>query len=216
MKSSLRRFRSADDEVGKCPRTGGYHNAEIPIEDLPETKNAQGFIEAVSPDKYAGDPRWPKVCECGYVFSLVDDRDNWQVFRESIYRRTDTGEEMTLRNAPAGAIWNAWWLMDHRGGVNGQHLICRLPGGHDWDIDGRASNCDSPCANCGKPYHACQCKYPNGYRDARPHQCWVRHGTPPNLTVDKGAPGESCHAGAGSIIVPGWHGFLRNGALVSC
>jgi hypothetical protein len=40
----------------------------------------------------------------------------------------------------------------------------------------------------------------------------VRHGTPPDVTVDKN--GLTCNAGGGSIQVPGWHGFLRNGELV--
>jgi hypothetical protein len=47
----------------------------------------------------------------------------------------------------------------------------------------------------------------------------VRTGEPPNLTVGKGQPGESCTAGAGSIWVDmpnGWHGFLTRGYLVEC
>jgi hypothetical protein len=34
------------------------------------------------------------------------------------------------------------------------------------------------------------------------------------LTVDKN--GDTCAAGAGSILTPAWHGFLRNGELVAC
>ncbi len=43
----------------------------------------------------------------------------------------------------------------------------------------------------------------------RPHKCWIRHGTPPDLTVDKN--GVTCNAGAGSILVGDYHGFLVNG-----
>jgi len=44
------------------------------------------------------------------------------------------------------------------------------------------------------------------------HHCWVRHGVPPSITVDKNGP--TCEAGAGSILTKNWHGFLRNGMLV--
>jgi hypothetical protein len=70
-----------------------------------------------------------------------------------------------------------------------QHLYVVTPGGHWWDIDGRASNCTM--------------------KDDKQHRCWVRHGEPPNVTVDKA--GLTCKAGAGSIKVDGYHGFLRNG-----
>jgi hypothetical protein len=211
----LRRYRStssADDKP--CPLPQKYHDAMVDIGEAAEQKSAQGYITAPSVDLYQDDPRWPAQCACGYVFSVTDDNDHWQVFGKSIYRREGTTVEYTLEDAPPGAIWNAWWLGDFHKGPDGQCLICRLPGGHDWNIDGIASNCDSPCARCGKPRHACQCKYPNGYQDSKPHKCWVRHGQPPKLTVDKN--GVTCGAGAGSIVVPGWHGFLRNGVLVPC
>lgn len=76
---------------------------------------------------------------------------------------------------------------------DGPQLVVILPGGYPWNIDSRASN-------CGKPYD---------YR----HRCWRRHGEPPDITVDKS--GRTCAAGAGSIAVPGWHGFLRDGMLVT-
>jgi len=61
-------------------------------------------------------------------------------------------------------------------------------------MDDRASNC--------------------GSRDDDEHRCWVRHGEPPDLTVDK--QGLTCTAGAGSIVTDTWHGFLRGGYLVDC
>jgi hypothetical protein len=75
---------------------------------------------------------------------------------------------------------------------DGLHLVVRLPNGHVWNIDHRASNCTMKL----------------DYE----HRCWIRHGEPPNITVDKN--GLTCQAGAGSILAGDWHGFLRNGELV--
>jgi len=139
------------------------------------------------------DSRWPIVCDCGHAFT---DADHWQVFVERIYRRVDTSETMTLRTAPPGAMWNGWWLAEHGRwvGPDGMSLHVRCPDGHDWCIDARASNCTM--------------------KDDHVHKCWVRHGEPPNITVDKN--GHTCAAGAGSIQTPKWHGFLRGGFLVEC
>lgn len=116
-----------------------------------------------------------------------------------IYRRADTGAETTLNDAPPGAIWRATWyegeeLHDRVVGQDGQSWCCKMPGGRTWLIDSRASNCGLP--------------------DDDTHNCWIRHGVAPNFTVDKNGP--TCSAGAGSIVVPGWHGFLRNGVLEEC
>ena len=217
MRVWLRRYRSADPETKPCPLPEKYHQAMTLIGDRAEKKDADGYVESISQEVYADDPRWPVKCECGYEFGPLAP-DEFQVFSRSLYRRTDTGEIMTLEDAPAGAIWNAWWQFNRQ--TDGQSLNCICPGGHHWNIDGRAGNCDSPCVNCGQPYHAHtwankgqnegpnQCK---NYQDARPHQCWIRHGTPPKLTVDKN--GVTCGAGAGSILAPGWHGFLTDGEL---
>lgn len=70
----------------------------------------------------------------------------------------------------------------------------KLPDGRTWYIDSRASNCDKPGDSS--------------------HRCWVRHGEPPNLTVDK--IGNTCGAGGGSIATDGYHGFLRGGFLERC
>lgn len=63
----------------------------------------------------------------------------------------------------------------------------------EWDIDSRASNCTM--------------------REDNVHRCWVREGEPPIVTVGK--RGRTCAAGAGSIAVTGFHGFLRNGQIVA-
>ena len=136
------------------------------------------------------DPRWPTHCSCGYVFT-PDDDDQWQVFGRSLWRRRDSGEVLTLEDMPPGAMWDATWLHDVRGwcGPDGRSLVVRLPNGRDWHIDGRASNCTMPKDDV--------------------HKCWVRTGEPPVLTVGKG--GNTCAAGAGSILAGNYHGFLRNG-----
>ena len=112
-----------------------------------------------------------------------------------IYKRSDTGEEITLRDAPVGAIWRADWYEDmpEYTGTDGKSYVCRTPGG-DWMIDGRASNCTKPNDN--------------------EHKCWCRHGEAPNFTVNK--VGNTCAAGAGSIMMRNYHGFLINGELTDC
>jgi hypothetical protein len=72
---------------------------------------------------------------------------------------------------------------------DGTHLTVVLPNGEYWDIDSRANNCTM--------------------KEDRIHRCWIRHGEPPNVTVDKNGP--TCQAGAGSIMAGSYHGFLRNG-----
>lgn len=118
----------------------------------------------------------------------------------SLFRRSDTGESIELRNAPPGAMWYAtwykvegsnpaqyWFSWDNQ---NTPPLIVQTPGGA-WNIDSRASNCTM--------------------KEDRLHRCWVRHGEPPNITVDKN--GLTCAVGAGSIQCGNYHGFLRNGEL---
>lgn len=72
------------------------------------------------------------------------------------------------------------------------HLMVQMPDGGTWDIDSRASNCTM--------------------KEDRNHRCWIKHGEAPNITVDKN--GNTCAAGAGSIQMINWHGFLREGKLV--
>ena len=79
---------------------------------------------------------------------------------------------------------------------DGSHLTCVLPNGHQWSIDQRASNC--------------------GRREDKTHRCWVRHGDPEKgepVHVDKN--GDTCTAGAGSILAGDYHGFLHNGRLTT-
>lgn len=181
---SLRRYSSA----GSCPLNPGdysYHNAETLIEPL-----VVATKEIPAEDPNIQDPRWPEKCGCGYTFQ---PSDNLQVSLERIFRRTDTGHEYTLRAAPPGAMWFAWWLERVKTwcGPDGRALIVRLPDGRDWHIDSRASNCTMP--------------------EDTEHRCWVRHGEVPKITVDK--DGNTCKAGKGSIKTASWHGFLIDGVL---
>lgn len=206
----LRRYRS-----GECP--AGYkafHNADVVIgehgrEDCKEFHEGQPVHGDLWPHE---DARWPVKCDhCEYAFAETDE---WQFNPNQLYHRADTGEKFTLRRAPIGAIWESPWMARYHGycGPDGRSLHARCPGGDDWGIDSRASNCDSPCTHCGTAYHAHKGDLGHSYEDARPHKCWVRHGEPPELTVDKA--GVTCGAGAGSIQTSNWHGFLRSGWFV--
>lgn len=119
------------------------------------------------------------------------------VANDHLWRRVDTGEEKVLRDFGPGVMWYADWLNDFHVGPDGRCLVVRTPGG-DWVIDSRASNCTLP--------------------EDKGHQCWIRHGPAPEITVDKN--GKTCGAGAGSIGVGEgakyYHGFLRNGWLEQC
>lgn len=135
--------------------------------------------------------RWPTRCECGYTFVDTDER---QIFSESLYIRSDTGETVTLADAPAGAMWFAAWMRGFfRPQIGDSPLIVKTPGG-DWMVDAQASNCTMA----------------DDHNQER-HHCWVAHGTPPEITVDKN--GVTCAAGAGSIQAGTYHGFLRGGYL---
>lgn len=190
---SLRRYSRGDNNI--CP-VNCYHNASIPIE-----SGVDGIDEHAKSDSWShDDSRWPKQCSCGYVFT---EQDVWQLFTATIYKRVDTGEEYTLRDAPDGAMWYADWILHGRlpddpnrcyMGPDGHSLVVKVVGGHDWMVDGRASNCTMP--------------------DDDVHKCWCRYGDPRtgNITVDKSC--NTCNAGGGSILTDKWHGFLRDGMFV--
>lgn len=84
---------------------------------------------------------------------------------------------------------------------DGRHLYVvmpRDPSGYSrhWSPDNRASNCMLP--------------------EDREHRCWVSHGDPAAGTLHVDKAGRTCTAGAGSIALPHWHGFLHNGTLRRC
>jgi hypothetical protein len=134
-KVGLRRFRR---EAGACSASRGYCDAIADLGTAPIVRDAEGYWQVdktlfTFPDE--SDPRWPTECEhCGVPFTAADHFQDWS---EQLYTRSDTGEAMTLREAPPGAIWDASWYS--RKGPDGKSLICKTPGG-DWWIDGSASN----------------------------------------------------------------------------
>lgn len=111
-----------------------------------------------------------------------------------LYIDPSTGVVLPLYTWPPGAMWYGGSQGGCKPGPDGKYLWVMCPGGI-WCIDSIASNCDR--------------------RDDEEHRCWVRHGVPPNVTVDKN--GRTCGAGAGSILIRrgdgAFHGFLRNGWL---
>jgi hypothetical protein len=185
-------------ENGDCPKNGCYHNNQVDLDTVKHEPNTVITMEdkddAIAPPS---DPRWPTHCVCGHKFA--DDAPK-QLFVERVYERTGTGERMILRDAPPGAMYNAWWNPECWKGKDGLALVVRCPDGHDWNIDAVCSNCTLP--------------------DDKAHRCWLRHGQVPNITVDKVGPADNgdttCSAGGGSILTPKFHGFLRGGELVGC
>jgi hypothetical protein len=177
-----------------CPETGSYHNAHSPLIGTLEVPPGKSR-DPLSVEAFADDQRWPTHCGCGHVFSAMANR---QVWMEQVYTRSDNGEDVKLRSAPPGAVWNAEWMAGRDGftGPDGRCLICKCPDGHDWMIDGRASNCTMP--------------------DDDVHKCWVRHGRPEDGTLHVDKNGNTCAAGAGSIATPRFHGFLHHGELYDC
>jgi len=132
---TLRRYVSSDR--AKCPLAHGYHDADAPFGEQPARfktdqdgrKLLFGYDELAPPPE---DPRWPTHCACGYAFEPSDSR---QVFFDLVYRHAVTGDRMTLKSAPPGAMWNAWWRSPKEDGI---HLMVKLPNGSEWSVDGDA------------------------------------------------------------------------------
>lgn len=196
----LRRYTSyRDPDLPTCPRDGGRwntsHGAMLILGRHPATMipEAEGWVTMAIDNRDSqiswppdDDPRWPTHCECGFAFRDSDPHQRWT---DMLYRRDDTGETTTLRAAPDGAMWDAVWSPWK--GPDGRSLVVKCPGGSEWMIDGRATNCTLP--------------------NDTVHRCWIRHGEPPRITVDKN--GVTCSAGAGSIQIGNYHGFLRDGVF---
>ncbi len=136
-----------------CPHHLYGHDAEVRIEDGRVAERPQDAAVNDDPGNH-DDPRWPRRCSCGYQFM---PKDEWQLFRRTIYLRADNGAETTLAEAPVGAMYDAPWLhgMHHYRVVDGQTLVVKLPGGAEWVIDGESSS--------------------GGF--------WERTGTPPRITA---------------------------------
>lgn len=123
------------------------------------------------------------------------------------FRRVDTGEVLTRKELPPGAMWQADWMGDdYRVNGGGPVIVVILPNGNEWMPGSRSANCPHRAHNGGEWVE---------------HDCWCVHGEMPNIHVDKTPePGRStCTAGAGSISSGqgdhNWHGFLHHGHLVT-
>lgn len=166
----------------------GSHNAQTHLVD--SAKIADWALGG-SPEDYPAE-RWPTRCEhCGAPVPADALR---HIYHNRLYD-TPSG-----RPEPGDLFWAPWYHDPKRGFCPWEnchdprgHLIAILPNGHPWDIDTRASNCTMP--------------------EDKTHRCWVRRGEPPDITAGKG--GHTCSAGAGSIAVTGYHGFLQNGEFTN-
>jgi hypothetical protein len=151
VRRALRRF-VFSSEAEPCPLKAGYHNALAPIDEVDHPLDARITIT----DAFANDdPRWPTACACGYAFV---DADHRQLFVDRLYRRSDTGRETTLDEAPPGAMWDGEPDPEHAKnmtGPDGISLVVKLPDGSAWCVDGTSSS---------------------GGR-------WTRHGKPPKVTA---------------------------------
>jgi len=188
VRTGLRRYTHHD---GAWTCEAGWHQALTITGTAPATFDENGYLRPIDAVDH-NDTRWPRTCaDCGYEFT---DDDPWQEWTDRLYRRSDTGEEITLRDASPGASWDATWLPDNYRGPDGIALVVKCPSGREWMVDSEASNCT---------------------RKGEAHQCWVRHGDPREcrVTVDKN--GDTCAAGAGSIVAGDYHGFLRDGVLTA-
>lgn len=111
-----------------------------------------------------------------------------------IMRNLVTGERLASNKLPIGALYAARSVGSggYAPGYDKLAIMCVCPDRWHWPIDGRASNCTM--------------------KDDDNHRCWVRHGTvSERVHVDK--KGFTCAAGAGSLQIPGWHGYLHEHQL---
>jgi hypothetical protein len=188
------------ESLNDCPcsygRQGsaGIHNAYASLGNREGTEDWHCFGKN---EDYPSE-RWPTKCEhCGQpvptAFKPTKIGEDGisvthQVFTWRLYN-TNSGKP-----EPGDVFWiklhepNECWNWDN---CNGVHLHGIGPNGDEWDVDGRASNCSM--------------------RGDRAHRCWVRTGSPEDGTIHVDKNGHTCAAGAGSVILGNWHGFLHHG-----
>jgi hypothetical protein len=172
-----------------CQGYSGNHQAESEFSYPTMTDDKE--VRAKMDEHFRDSANWPAHCKfCG---APVPEDAKTCAGTKSIY---DSGSDKpepgdmfyAQMHEPEEFCYAGWENCD------GKHLHVVLPNGRNWDIDSRASNCTMP--------------------QDKTHRCWVRHGEPSNVHVDKN--GHTCQAGAGSILSGDYHGFLHNGELVSC
>lgn len=193
------RFLKVISYYGGCGEEGSARccSARIPVDVIALPADTDGVPDdfVIRPGYKTWTASLSAVCDaCGKPF---DERASRDTHVRRIHSRSDGGPDTIISAAPPGAMWFADQMILSSGwyrGPDGHCLVVKLPGGHQWCVDARAGNCDR--------------------RDDDVHRCWVRHGVPPAVTVDKN--GDTCNAGAGSILVPGYHGHLIDGKLKRC
>ncbi len=143
---------------------------------------------------------WPTACKCCGAPVPAQDGPPKALGETGPYVHRQVSAERLYDTAsgkpePGDVYRLAWHEPGHCpywDNCDGVHLQGITPNGERWDISSRASNC--------------------GLKHDRYHRCWVQHGDPPSLTIDKN--GSTCSAGGGSIQVSGWHGFLKAGEWI--
>lgn len=172
--------------------TKGLHRAEIAVAKYHSRDVAELAFESQLSDAVKADPRLRICNDCKQEFEPHVGPSRCLV---PVYN-TPSGKP-----EPFDCYYGEWYKCVERGhciygwtNCDGRHLFVVLPEGTHWDVDSRATNCTMPNDNT--------------------HRCWVLHGEAPNVHVDKNGP--TCGAGGGSIMVPGFHGFLHHGDLHAC
>lgn len=164
----LRRYRRGEEA---CPQNRmGYHTTRIDLaEDLDviwaEGDDGARHVAAIDNAEYAGDPRWPTHCICGYRY--VED-DHWQAQQEPVYESADGRRAWTSpaygREPTPGAMFDTLWRPELRK-EDGLAISVVCPDGAVWCIDEEATG--------------------GGF--------WTREGTPPMLTVSPSIQTGSYH-----------------------
>lgn len=122
----LRRYSVSKNGCG-----GGYHHNRTLFS---EVDRSEHILTREAHERERESLHWPPRCSrCAYTFR---DEDAWQIFVVPLYQRVDTGQIMTLAEAPPGAMWYAYWLTQYDGKP---HLTVRCPDGKNWDLDSRGS-----------------------------------------------------------------------------
>lgn len=135
---AVRELRRHAPNPGKSHTPHGYHSAEVDAGVVEAHVRRDGTVPAQDPRRRRNDPPWPVECSCGYRFTRDDPK---QVNLHLLFRRGDTGELVTLRDAPPGAMWDAKWIrVQAWRGPDGRCLMVRCPNGQDWTIDGTSTS----------------------------------------------------------------------------
>ncbi len=186
--------------LNSCPNAygkgrTGTHQALRPLR---ETAYIIGSTDT-TPDRDEVRPRGEYPTACDHCGTLVPDQDgpptalgetgpyvHRQVFTSRLYDSPSGKPE-------PGDVYRLSWHdvgdCPYWDNCDGTHLRGVCPNGEEWDISSRASNCTM--------------------RGDRTHRCWVVTGSPEAGDLNVGKGGHTCGAGAGSIQVDGWHGFLH-------